>query len=397
LAKAHRKKGARFGGSRTFTLFALAGAIASYTTLVVGSAVVFAAALVTVGALISLGYVYGVRQGHRGSTTEIGAVVVFLAGGLAGLGELDGAAAVGVTTFIVLALKPQVHRFAARIQPDDILATAKFAVLAVLILPLLPDETYGSSPFDAASPFNIGLMVVFISGLSFVGYVLIQLVGADRGIAVTGALGGLVSSTAVTISLSNRSRETHRLTNALGLGLFLAWTIMFIRVLVEIAVVNRSLLSSAWLPITAGALVGLITAGVFLVSGDGRGGDTDASEFTNPFEIMPAIQFGLLYGVVLVVSKAATEAFGDLGVYASAILSGIADVDAITLSMAELSIGDGPISDSTASTAIALAAVSNTFVKGGIVVAVGSASLRRKILPALGVMLAVTLFGTLIV
>ncbi len=384
LAKADKAESERFGGSRTFTLFSLAGAMASYTTLAVGNAVVFAAALVTVGALISLGYVSGIRHGHRGSTTEIGAVVVFLAGGLAGVGELDGAAAVGVTTFIVLALKPQVHRFAARIQPDDIFATVKFAVLAVLVLPLLPDETYGSSPFDAATPFKIGLMVVFISGLSFIGYVLIQLVGADRGIAVTGALGGLVSSTAVTVSLSNRSKETHRLTNALGLGLFLAWTIMFIRVLVEIAVVNRSLLATAWLPITAGAVAGLITAAVLHLSGDGGGGDADASGVHQPVRdharhpVRSAVRGGVgrVQGRPRSVRRSGCLRVGDPVRDRRCRCDHAVDGRAVDRD-------DGPIADSTASTAIALAAVSNTFVKGGIVVAVGSKALRRKVLPAL--------------
>lgn len=386
-----RPPNAVFGGVRTYTLIGLAGAIAAHLSMVFDSAFVFVAALVVVSGFLALGYMADIRAGHAGLTSETAAVIVFLAGGIAIADEIALAAAVGVATTAVLVAKSELHRFAHLLEREDMTATVKFAVVAVLVLPVLPTGTYGPSPFDATSPFKVGLMVVFISAISFVGYVAIQLVGADRGVAVTGVLGGLVSSTAVTMALSNHSKQAHRLVRPLGLGLFLAWTIMFIRVLLEIAVVNLELLSSAWLPITAGATAGVVTAGLLYLGGRESRRQTDPSEFSNPFSLLPAIQFGLLYGAVLVVSKLATEQLGDIGVYASAIASGIADVDAITLSMAELSIGDGPIEDSTAARAIGLAAVSNTVVKGGIVAVIGSSALRNLVIPAMAVMVAATL------
>lgn len=386
-----RPPNAAFGGVRTFTLIGLAGAVAAHLSLVFDNAFVFVAGLVVVCGFLALGYMADIRAGHAGLTSEAAAVIVFLSGAIAVADEMALAAAVGVTTTAVLTAKAELHRFAHLLEREDVYATVKFAVVAVLVLPILPTRTFGPSPFDATSPFKIGLMVVFISAISFAGYVAIQLVGADRGVAVTGVLGGLVSSTAVTMALSGHSKQARRLVRPLGLGLFLAWTIMFIRILLEIAVVNLELLAHAWLPITAGGVVGLLTAGLLYLGGREARRQTDPSEFSNPFRLLPAIQFGLLYGAVLVVSKLATEQLGDIGVYASALASGVADVDAITLSMAELSIDDGPIEDATAARAIGLAAVSNTVVKGGIVVAIGSSGLRNIVIPAMSLMVAATL------
>lgn len=380
-----------FAGARTFSLIGLAGGLAAYTADVLDSAVVFAAALIVVAVLLFLGYRASTREhGDPGGTTEMAAVVVFLAGALAVAGELEVAAAVGVATTALLALKPQTRELAARLDRDDVKATVQFAILALLVLPVLPDETYGPSPWDAVSPFNVGLMAVFISGLSFVGYVLIEVVGARRGVTLTGLLGGLVSSTAATLSLSERSRESQGLARPLALGLLLAWAIMFLRVIVEVLVVNPGLLPEVWPSITAGAGAGLVAA-VYLYVRD-RGGDreVDDGEFDNPFSLWPALQFALLYGVILVVAKAASDYLGEAGVYASAVASGIADVDAITLSLSELA-GDGAIADGAAATAIALAAATNTAVKAGMVVVLGRGRLRWIILPGAVAAVAATL------
>lgn len=386
-----------FAGARTFALIGFGGGLAALASDVLGSALIFAAALLLVGVFIAIGYYAGVQQGEIGQTTEVAALVIFLAGGLAVADHLALAAAIGVATTTLLAVKAQTRQFAANIDREDIYATVKFAILAVLILPLLPTETFGPSPFNATSPFKVGLMVVLISGLSFIGYVLIKIVDARRGVAITGVLGGLVSSTAATMTLSERSKDSEDLARPLALGILLAWSIMFIRIIIEIAAVNPSLLSAAWLPITAGASAGLIGAGFLYFRRDDQSAEIDATGFSNPFRLRTAIQFGLLYGVVLIASKAASEFLGDTGVFVSAVVSGVADVDAITLSMAELSIGEGSIDDSTAATAIALAAATNTLVKGGIVFAIASGRLRRVIVPGLVAAVGLTLAAAAVV
>lgn len=380
-----------FGGGRTFALIAFTGALGAMLTEITDQVILLATLAVAIVSFLAIGYAALVREHQLGITTEIAALVIFCAGALAGFGELTAAVAAGVLTASLLAIKPFTRQLSASIDTEDVYATLKFAVVAALVLPLLPDQTYGQSPFDAVSPYKVGLMVVFISGLSFIGYVLIQLVGARRGIGLTGLLGGLVSSTAVTMTLSERSRSNHGLSRILGLGVLLAWVIMFARVLVEVGVVNAELLSSVVLPVGVGGLVAAGWAGyLYLRSKDEQAGEQgDSENFTNPFRLVPAIQFGLLYGAVLIGSKALSEWLGPAGIYVGAVASGLADVDAITLSMSELSRGEGSIDDNVAANAIVLAAASNTVVKAGIVWATGSPGIRRAVVPgAIGAVVA---------
>ena len=348
------------------------------------SPAVFVVTLVLIGSLAFIGYHHSaIRDGDVGQTTEVAAIVVFLAGGLAVVGSLALAAAIGVATTALLTIKPQTRKLAENLDPEDVYATVKFAVFALLVLPILPTDTFGPSPFDAASPFRIGLMVLFISGLSFVGYALIHFVGPRRGVVMTGILGGLVSSTAATLTLSGQSKKSGELAQPLALGLLMAWAIMFARVFIEVAVVNPSLVPEVWPAITAGGVACLGAAAFVHYGRRDRDHEVEDPQFKNPFRLMPALQFGLLYGVILIISKAASEYFGDAGVYVSAIASGIADVDAITLSLAELSIGNGAIADATAANAIAIAAATNTLVKGGIVLAIAHPRLRRIMIPGI--------------
>ncbi len=373
-----------FAGARSFALFAVAGGLSALLSERYDSAVPIATGFVVIGAIVAIGYLVGVREGSPGMTTEMAAMVTFLAGAIAGIGELTIAAAVGVTTTALLALKPYTHEFVEHIDRSDVEATVQFAVVVAVVLPVLPREPIGPEPFDAASPFKVGLMVVFILGLSFLGYVLIKVVGPRRGIGLTGVLGGLVSSTAVTLTMSERSRMSTGLLRVLSMAVLLAWIIMYGRVLVEIGVVNPGLLREAALPIGVGGGVIALWA-VFITVRRGSAADEghdDDERFSNPFSLGPAIQFGLLYGVVLIGSKALSTYVGDAGVYIGAIASGVADVDAITLSMAELSRGDGDVSNSTAANAIVLAAASNTLVKGALVWSISSAGMRRFVAPA---------------
>ncbi len=370
-----------FGGARTFSLIGMTGALSAVLSEQTGQSLILVAMALALAILLAIGYYAEVAAGI-GMTTEMAALVTFAAGAVAGFGELPIAGALGVLTATLLAIKPFTRRLSATIDREDVFATLKFAIVAALALPLLPDETIGPSPWDAVSPYNVGLMIVFISGLSFVGYVLIQVVGPRRGIGLTGILGGLVSSTAATLTLAERSRVTDKLPNALGLGVLLAWVIMFGRILIEVGVVNLALLPEVWLPITAGGLVAAAWAGVlYMREKDADDSpDDDRATFSNPFRLGPAIQFGLLYGVVLIGSKALDNWLGSTGIYVGAIASGLADVDAITLSMSELS-RNGSIDDTTASNAIVLAAASNTAVKAGIVWVTGSGGIKKAILP----------------
>ena len=373
-----------FAGVRTFALVGMAGGLSATLAIASGSAIPLATGFVVIGVVVAIGYLGGIRQGSLGLTTEVAAIVTFLAGAVAGYGGLTIATAVGVATTALLAAKPYTQEFISRLDRQDVEATIQFAVMAALILPILPREALGPAPFDAASPFKVGLMVVFILGLSFLGYVLIKFVGARRGIGLTGILGGLVSSTAVTLTMSERSKSSAGLVRALAMAVLLAWTIMYGRVLVEIGVVNSGLLPETIIPIGVGGAIVAAWAAFVAIRRNDTVDDQDADDerFSNPFSLGPAFQFGLLYGIVLIGSKALSMYLGETGVYVGALASGVADVDAITLSMAELSRGNGELSDSTAANAIVLAAASNTLVKGGLVWTISSAGMRKLVAPA---------------
>lgn len=384
-----------YAGIRTFPLVALAGGMGAYLSALFDGPWVLAAVLLVVGAMAVAAYRAGVAQGNVGLTTEVAAMVTALAGALCVAGHLGVVAALGVATAILLELKPETRRFVKALREDELEAALKFAAVSALILPVLPDETYGPPPFDVVSPFKVWLMVVFISGISFLGYVLTKVVGATRGVGLTGLVGGLASSTATTLSFAERSTARESLSGALAMGVFAAWAVMFGRVLVEAGVVNPALLGTVWPAITAGGVAGLAYA-AFLWFRNRRAEKDGAVEeegqaFTNPFELKSALAFGALYAVILVVSKAAEMYLGTTGLYASAVASGLADVDAVTLSMAELSGPSGSIDLDTAANAVTLAAASNTVVKGGIVVATGSPAMRKAILPGTALVLAAML------
>ena len=372
-----------FAGARTFALMALLGCGAAFMAELAGSAWAFVVVLVLAGALIVAAYVLEARDGGSGLTTEIAALLTVVAGALCFWDQLALAAALGVAVTVLLALKLYTRQLVRNLDRADVYATLKFAVITLIVLPVLPREPiFETPPFDVLVPYKIWLMVVFISGISFLGYVLIQIVGARRGVGLTGLLGGLASSTAVTLTFSQRSRDVEGFGKPFALAILLAWSVMFIRVMVEVAALNMPLLGIVWIPMTAATVVSFAYCAYLYLTKSGPD-DEEQGNFTNPFELGPALTFGLLYGVILLAANAAKIYFGDTGIYISSIASGLADVDAITLSMAELSQGGEKLDLDTAARAIVLAAASNTVVKGGIVLSAGSKELRRVILPGL--------------
>lgn len=379
-----------FAGARTFALFGLVGCTGAFIADLLGEPLAFGAAVVVVGALLAIAYSKRVERG-AGLTTETAALITLFIGALAYWEHLSLAAALGVGTAVLLAIKVQTQSLARNIDQEDVYATLKFAFITVIILPILPREGYGPPPFDVLEPFNVWLMVVLISGISFLGYVMIKLIGAERGVGLTGVLGGLASSTAVTLSFSERSRRTEHLAQPFALAILLAWSIMFIRILVEVAVVNPALLRVAWLPVVIAMLASVGYCGYLYYFQEPRR-QREPDTFQNPFELGPAITFGLLYGIILIAANAAQMYFGDAGLYISSIAGGTAGVDAVVLSMAELSRGgEEAIDMQTATRAILMAAAANTVVKGGIVLASGSSSLRRAVFPGLLVILGTTI------
>jgi uncharacterized membrane protein (DUF4010 family) len=229
-------------------------------------------------------------------------------------------------------------------------------------------------------------MVVLISGLNFASYLLVKMVGTEHGIGLTGLLGGLVSSTAVTLGFAQRSHQEPQQASALALGILVAWTVMFFRVVVLVAAVNRSLTPQLALVMAAFGITSLAIC-VLLWRRQRTAGKATVSAGENPFELGEAIRFGLLFGVITFVAKAAQVYLGDAGLYLAGAIAGLTDVDAIALSMAQLALGDPSTAEAAAST-IVIAVASNTLFKSGMAGFLGAPTLRRIIVPAAGTILA---------
>lgn len=384
-----------FGGVRTFALIALLGAAGAFAQQELELTWLAPLTFVAVAALIVVAYAVTAGKGEIGITTEVSALLAFVLGGLCGWGQIGIASALAIACLLLLTLKGYLHHLAERVEAADVEATLKFAIISVIILPLLPNETFGPPPIDVINPYKIWLMVVLIAGLNFVGYVLVKVLGNEHGLGLTGILGGLVSSTAVTLSFAQRSRQEPAQSSAFALAIVLAWTIMFIRVVVMVALVSRGLSAILAVALAMMAAVGLLAA--FVLWRRNRSRKTGAiAAGANPFELGEAIRFGLLFGAVTVAANAAQAYFGEAGLYLAGAIAGLTDVDAISLSMANLAAGD-PASTAVAARTIVIAVVANTLVKAGMTGSMGAPALRRTIFPITALLLVAAVAGVLLV
>lgn len=392
--------GPMIGGIRTFVLFALIGAVGAHLSRELGTPWIFVAALACVTAALVAGYIVEsrARPASVGLTTEMAAIAVVLLAGATVFGQREIAVALAVVVSAALAFKVQIHGLVARIGADDLFAGLRLLIATFIVLPLLPDRAI--DPLGAVNPHAVWLLAILIAGLSLVGYVAVRWLGTHPGFALTGVAGGLVSSTAVTLAFARRGREAGRgaLGDALAAGIVLAWSTMFARVLVEVAVVNPDLLASLGLPFAALAGVGVLFAAELSRRGRAAVDDVAGNEagdedvvLRNPFSLTAGARFAAFFVVVLVVVKLVERSFPDRGLYVVALLAGTTDVDAITLSMAAFAGRGGDAC--TAAMAITLAALANTVIKCGLVMALGGAATRGRIVAATVLMLLVGAAG----
>ena len=380
-----------FAGVRTFSLISLSGGLSAYLDLALGQEWLALGVFAAIAGIVLRSYAVTAWRGELGSTTEISALLAFLLGFLCVRGEVPLAAGLAVASAAVLALKEWLHRLAQRIETADVEATLQFAIVTLIVLPLVPNRDYGLPPLDVINPYKIWLMVVLISGLNFASYLLVKVVGPEHGIGLTGLLGGLVSSTAVTLGFSQRSRQSPERAAALALGILVAWTVMFVRIPVLVAVVSPRLAATL---APAMAVLGFpcLAIAFTLWRRQRSGGKATVRAGENPFELGQAIRFGLLFGVVSFAAKAAQVYLGDAGLYLAGALAGLTDVDAIALSMANLTSGDALQVD-VAARAVVIGAVSNTILKGLLAASMGAPTLRRIVLPAMAAILAAGALG----
>ena len=378
-----REKIGTFAGIRTFPLISLMGCAAALINDVFAPWV-FAAGLIVLAAVAITAYIYTATPRSYGITTEVASLLCFLFGGLVWWNLISLAAALAVVTVLLLTSKELLEGLSRKIGHQDIAAALQFGIITLIVLPILPDKTYG--PLAVLNPHTVWLMVVLIAGINFVGYVLVKTLGPQQGIGLTGLLGGIASSTALTLGFSRRSRTEPALAPEFALAMVLACAVMFIRVLVEAFTVNSAVGRVLLIPIAASGCMGLLCCiGVWFARRRHAavvpaGGQVKTS---NPFELWPAILFGLLFGCILFIAKAAQVYMGTSGIYLSSVVAGFTDVDPITLSLANLA-GD-TIGTTVAARGIMLAALANTVVKM-IIACTGAPALFKYALPILGLM-----------
>lgn len=384
IEREQSESGGTFAGSRTFPLFALVGAL-------VGAFYPAALPAIIVALAVPLTVAYGAKvvlEEDIGLTTLTAAILTVVLGALATHSQEGAVVAVivgGVVT-VLLSAKGAIHEFASQIDDRERRASVKFILVVLVVFPLLPDEDL--EVLFGLNPRFVWLMVVFVSGLSFAAYVLSRVLGAKRGIALTGVLGGFVSSTATTVSMAERTAETPALYRVCAFSTVVASIVMFPRALIEVAVVNRALLPHVAVPLGVMTGVGGAVAGMVYWR-TGSLGDVE-SEIENPFRLRPALVFGAVFAAVLLVSEFANQWFGASGIYATAFVSGLADVDAITLTLSRLA-AEGAVSRQVATTGIVLGAVANTLVKAGLTLLIGTRKLALVVMAVLGIVAAVGL------
>ncbi|MBB6610920.1 MgtC/SapB family protein [Pontibacter sp. Tf4] len=385
LQRQHQK--ARIAGIRTFPLVTLFGTVCALLAGNYGGWIVAAGALATT-ALIVTGNL--MQRTHRradvGQTTEAALLLMFAVGAYLVFGKTAVAVAIGGATAVLLHLKETLHQTIARLGEKDLHAIMQFALISLVILPVLPDQPFG--PYGVLNLYNIWLMVVLIVGIGLAGYFAYKLFGDKAGTLLGGILGGLISSTATTVSYAKRSKAGHTQDtnyNLIALVIFIATAVSLLRIMVEVAVVAPGTLTIVAPPFATLLLLmaALIVLGFFFKKDNaGR-----MPEQENPAQLKTAFVFGAIYAIVILATAAAKDHFGDSGLYIVAIISGLTDVDAITLSTSRL-MNSETVDMETGWKVIMIAALSNIAFKGAMVAVLASRALFARVALLFGISLA---------
>lgn len=363
-------------GLRTFTLVALFGTLAALLSEQTGAAWVLAGGLLVVGGMMVAAYAHAPPDagGDPGTTTVAAIVLCYGLGAMVWYGYHQLAVMIAIVTTVLLYFKTELHGITRSLTRRDLISFLQFAVLSLVILPLLPNQNYG--PYQALNPYRIWWMVVLISGMSLAGYAALRIVGRRHGAPLMGLFGGLVSSTATTLVFARHARGNVELVPIAAVVILLANLMVLVRLGVIAAVVSPNLLP-ALLPVLGGGLLAGLAGTALFWRDLHRDTALPALELNNPTEIRTALSFGLLYAAVLFAAAWLADYAGNQGLYAVALASGLADVDPITLSSLRL-FGLGILAESPVVTAITLAFAANLAFKFGLMLFIGGTALARK-------------------
>ncbi|WP_104048529.1 MgtC/SapB family protein [Vibrio jasicida] len=369
-------EGSRVAGIRTFSLVGLLGGLIGilakiYTPLLLGFA------LIALVILACIAFVIQQKKSEDISITGVVSLVItFVLGSLAVSGEAVLAAAAAVITAVVLDNKKELHQALQRLQEYELDAALRLLLISIVLLPLLPNQAYG--PWKALNPYEIWWMVVLIASISFVGYFAIKIGGAKRGILFTSVFAGLSSSTALTLQFSHLSREQEGISPLLASGILLSCGTMFPRLLIVLSVLNPQLVSLLW-PIVLVMMIALYLPAWWIWRRSEVEKIEQSNKQTNPLALQSALFFGVVLAIIMLLSHALSDWFGSAGILVLSAVSGITDVDAISLTLGRQSTQS--LALEVAVLGIFIAASVNTIVKMGMVLMIGARQLWAKVVP----------------
>lgn len=363
-------------GVRTFALVSLLGCLAALLAQTTGNSWILAAGFISIAAMMITSLATDpLENGDPGTTSVVALLVCYALGAIVWYGNASLAVMLGIITTVLLYFKHQLHDITHRLTPTDILSMLQFGVLSLVILPILPNQNFG--PYLALNPQHIWWMVVLISGISLAGYTALRLVGTRHGAIFLGIFGGLISSTATTMIFSRHARQQAMLVPIAGVIVLLATLVVMVRIGFIASLIAPAFTASLARILGSGLLLGLL-AGLWIWRQHRDSTETlPMPEISNPTEIKTALTFGALYALILVLSAWLKDVAGSGGLYLLAVISGLTDVDAITLSALRL-FDSAQLNTHQALTTITLALLSNLVFKSGVIVLLGGWTLARR-------------------
>ncbi len=361
-----------FGGSRTFAIISFIGFLSAFLSSF-SAFFLLAAFLAVAMMLVASNIVSGINEKQRGATTEFSALAAFLLGALLNYLEPKFVIFCAIALLLLLNLKDKIQELEKYIGKEDLNAAVLFLTMTFIVLPVLPDRAIDN--FGLFVPYNIWLMVVLIAGLSFAGYIAVRVFGAGKGIVLTGLLGGLVSSTAVTLSLSRKAAANSAISQKVAVGIMFASTVMLARALLLVFLFNQALMWKILIAFMAAFAASLCVAWYFYFRSKQESFESADIEYKNPFDLKEALILGLSFGIVIALVKLSKEFVGDSGVYAVSFISGISDVDPVILSVSQ--IAGQTLDLQVASRGIAIAVITNSISKLMICYFIGTKELAK--------------------
>ena len=377
-------------GLRTFALVAMFGTLSALLSGKLDTPWLLIAGLLAVAGMIIAAYRNKpVEADDPGTTTVIALLLCYGLGAMIWFGLAKLAVMLAIAVTALLYFKPELRGMSQRLTRSDLVAVLQFAVLTFIVLPILPDQSYG--PYGAFNPHQAWLMVVLISGISLAGYTALHVVGTRYGAPLLGFLGGLVSSTATTLLYARNSRNNPAMSQIAASVIVIASMVVLLRLLVLSAVVASDTLSGL-LPVLAGGFLFGLAVALYNWRKTINATKLNIPETANPAELRTALGFGLLYVIVLLGSAWMQDFAGSRGLYAVALVSGLTDVDAITLSSLRL-FNLGQLNQHQAVTSITLAFIANLAFKFGMVIFIGGKNLARHVATGFGAIALGMLIG----